>query len=167
MSNTAALRYSDAAYWWMSDTPLKSSHTHSLQQVSSWARSVEEWRQRKKKKKSDVSGALDFCCIRIQVTWTNLASLPLAERFLITFPWLSCSIPALWDCQHATSPPHHHSHCPSSDSVQTISQWFGLPVILYEKFADTADYCTKHILIFCSMFACLYTRTIVLNWFLL
>lgn len=30
MSNIAALCYSDATHWWMSNTPLQSSHTHSL-----------------------------------------------------------------------------------------------------------------------------------------
>ena len=51
MSNIAALCYSDAADWWMGDTPLLSSHTHSLcvtAPASSWACLVEQWRETKR-----------------------------------------------------------------------------------------------------------------------
>lgn len=68
MSNIAVLCYSDAAHWWISDTPLQSSHTHSL---SVWLHQLirELARQRSDvKKKPDVSGALNICCIRIQQT---------------------------------------------------------------------------------------------------
>lgn len=123
MSNIAALCYRDAAHWWMSNTPLQSSHTRSLSlwvaaPASSWA---EEWR------KKNTLMWVDTGFLLHQDTGTYPALLLLADEPQEGFPWLSCSIVArqlffsfLSICQHTT----YLSHCESLPICLSADCWW-------------------------------------------